>query len=114
MPTYVSICHICDTKHDYFRTIENRNNTPECCGVKTEKIIVPPMIGAMSWVGHKGVEVNGKYIETGAEYKKYMNENRLIPESEANSEATYQRKQREKTDDAHLNASVERAIHQHL
>jgi len=39
MPLYESSCAKCGTYHTYVRTVANCLDTPECCGVKTDKRI---------------------------------------------------------------------------
>ena len=44
MPIYEAICLKCGKYHDYIRTVSNCLDTPECCGVKTDKrILSKPM-----------------------------------------------------------------------
>ena len=39
MPTYEAQCPTCTKVHLYVATIEQRNDTPQCCGVATDKIL---------------------------------------------------------------------------
>ncbi len=46
MPTYTSACAKCGKVHEYKSTIGERiNNRPECCGQKTEGVIVHAPMG---------------------------------------------------------------------
>ena len=48
MPTYESICHQCGKLHGYYKPVSEYLNTPDCCGVKTEKVIMTPPKGYVS------------------------------------------------------------------
>lgn len=41
MPIYTYACSDCEAEQDAFRSIEKRNDAPDCdlCGIKTHKII---------------------------------------------------------------------------
>jgi len=43
---YDSECPICGKHYEYRARIKDRNNTPECCGQPTKRVIVPPMLQA--------------------------------------------------------------------
>jgi hypothetical protein len=121
LPIYVSKCGVCNRNHDYFKPIDLRHETPMCCDTQTQKIIVPVEIGAMCFNGHKGFHLpdgkgpnmQGTYIETGAQYKKYMRDNNKIPHDEYCQELEVQKKNREAEDDKKLTKDVERAVAQH-
>ena len=40
MPIYEARCGKCGKHHDYFQPISNRADTPECCGERSEKVIL--------------------------------------------------------------------------
>jgi hypothetical protein len=37
---YESVCFKCGAYHEYIRSVQDRNDVPECCGVKTEKRVL--------------------------------------------------------------------------
>ena len=112
---YEARCSKCGRIHEYHSSVEDRNKTPKCCGRKTKKgIFTPSMVGAMSWTGHKGTLVNGKWMESGTDYKAYMKKNNLIPAEEGKQEATHQRATRKKKEVKELDATVERVVTQAL
>lgn len=45
MPLYESLCHRCNKVHTYWAKADDRLNTPECCGEKTEKVILSAPMG---------------------------------------------------------------------
>ena len=47
MPTYEARCKSCGAETEYIRKIDDRNNTPTCCGVAMEKIIKTAVPGSM-------------------------------------------------------------------
>ena len=110
MPMYSSKCEKCGTSHTYFQVIANRADTPLCCDAKTFKTLDTPMVGAMAFTGHQGFVADGKWIEDGATYKKFMDKNKYIPASEGHREAEIQRDNRAKLDDKKLEAAVTQAV----
>lgn len=92
MAVYASICHHCHREHEYVQRIADRDNTPECCGTKTERILVAPMVSASIWTGHAGFTAHKEdgtpvFIESGTAYKKFLSDNNYMPASEAHAHA---------------------------
>ena len=112
MPMYTSQCAVCARQQTYFKSVAKRAETPMCHDLPTLKVIDTPMIGAMSFSGHKGFEAPGaqKWIEDGASMKKYMNQHGYISESEGAREAQIQRNRKSAADDAKLDAAVTSAV----
>jgi putative FmdB family regulatory protein len=102
MPIYTSKCTHCDEDFEYIRKIVDRDNTPECCGEPTVKQMDTPDIGAMSWTAHKAIRIpdgkggdgKGTFIESGAQYKKFMRDNNQISHEEAVQESTKVKKEK--------------------
>lgn len=120
MPTYVAHCPTCGTEQDYIRSIANRNDTPICCDAPMTKGLTAPAISAMAFTGHKGFHMpdgkqggKGTWIESGQDYKKYLEENNKIPSSEAASEAQLQKKNAEAADSKKRREAVIKAVQQH-
>lgn len=113
MPLYTSHCGECGQFHSYVRTVAERNSTPECCGKPSEKRLDTPMIGAMSFGGHKGFVADATdtptWIESGSAMKRYMKENDLVPTGEASQEARIRREAREVEVDKKLDQAIEKA-----
>lgn len=112
MPLYSSYCPTCRKTQTYFQTVANRANTPICCDGQTTKTLDSPMVGALGFTGHKGFIANGQWIESGADYKKFLEKNNYIPASEGHREAEIQRENRAKLDDKKLEAAVVQAVQQ--
>jgi hypothetical protein len=94
---------VCFEKHEYIRTIANRNDTPICCNTPTNKTLDTPMVSAMAWTGHQGFMVpssenggKGTWIESGSQYNRWIKDNNKIVGNEGISEVNYQKKQIEK------------------
>jgi len=97
MPTYTAHCATCDTHIDFVRKVDERDNTPECCGKKSTRVLAAPMIPAMGLVDHYKVQGGDGKTYYGADaYKKYLKANDLLPASELKGEAEYQKKEAEK------------------
>jgi hypothetical protein len=110
MPLYQSKCLECGKQQDYISKIAYRHDSlPICCGQKTELMIVPPMVGAMSFVGHKGMRLAGQWCEDGSQYKRLMRQNNWIPEADATQEAKIQNDNIDKVNDKKLQVATEKA-----
>ncbi len=119
MPTYTAACLDCGKVQDYFRKLSESGDTPDCCDTKMTKILVAPMVSAMAWTGANGFHVPdgvngvGTWIETGADYKKYLEKNNLIPSSEAEQEAKINAASKAADDRKQLKADVLAAYRKH-
>lgn len=111
---YEAMCTQCDHVEDYSASVADRDKSlPKHCGKKMQRVLLtPPQVGAMTWTGWKGMVVNGRYIDSGSEYKRYLKSNDLIPTSEANQQADHVRKQRAMKEEKQLNDTVERVVSQ--
>jgi len=83
-------------------------NTPVCCGKKTKKVILsPPAVGAMSFGREKSFYMtDGTFIDSGAQYKRYMKDNNKIPADEGAQEAERVRKCRKEDFDKKIDDTV--------
>lgn len=86
---YEAQCSKCGETKDYFASVDDRDKkVPKCCGKKMARVMLtPPQVGAMSWAGWKGFDLNGRHFESGSEYKKYMKQEGYIPLHEGEQEA---------------------------
>lgn len=114
MPQYLSKCDVCGSKHIYMSKIDNRNITPQCCGISTERVIETPQISAMCWQGHKGCMVNGRWIEDGATYNKMMRDGNYISAEEGKQQAAAVQVQRAKDSEKKLDAAISDGMRQVL
>lgn len=46
MPVYLAECGICGKQQDYVASVEDRANTPMCCGAQTQKILTAARVTA--------------------------------------------------------------------
>lgn len=78
MPTYQSICLKCEASHDYVRKIDDRNDTPACCGDKTTKLITAasvPCEYASSFIS----PIDGKPVHGREQFFAHMKKHDVIP-----------------------------------
>lgn len=74
MPTYQSVCLKCGAYHEYIRHVAECADTPECCGVKTDKrILSAPMMRAdiAPWDAYES-PATGKAITSYAQRREDM------------------------------------------
>jgi predicted nucleic acid-binding Zn ribbon protein len=113
VPLYTSHCDSCGSDHSYVRTIANRNDTPLCCDKQTAKVLDLPMIGALAFTGHKGfvasATADSKWIESGSDLKRYMNENNFVTEGEGRERAVDAKRNQEIDFDKKLDQAIDKA-----
>ena len=113
MPTYESQCLKCNQKHEYFARISNNLDTPECCGVKTEKRIFTPSLGVKVDFPADAAYVSpasGKVIASTSERKRDFAETGTRPwEGMDNERKEAARRKENESDrqDAELTKAVE-------
>lgn len=91
MPTYVARCPNCHASIDYIRKVDERDDTPEHCGVKTQRALVAPRIQAVT-ITQGILAGDGNTYYGKSEYDAYLKKNDLLPSSELKGEAAYRRK----------------------
>jgi putative FmdB family regulatory protein len=69
MPIYESRCNKCGKIHDYIRTIANYLDTPECCGEKSQKVILSAPMGIVDIPAYES-PATGKWITSRAERRE--------------------------------------------
>ena len=60
---YEARCHECGKIHEYIRRAENYLDTPTCCGVRTEKVILSAPMGFVSHIEYTS-PIDGRPITT--------------------------------------------------
>lgn len=111
MASYTAHCAKCDTLIDFYRRIDDRDNTPECCGASTTRLIAAPMIPQMGLADHyKIVTGSGQVCYGKHDYQKYLDKNGLVPQSEIKGEAQYQRAESEKKRRSEVRKDVIKAV----
>ena len=74
MPTYEAVCLKCGKYHEYIRTMRNSDDSPECCGVKTDKRILSAPLAQFDVQPWESFEspATGKIITSKAERREDM------------------------------------------
>ena len=114
MPIYESICRKCGKTHEYIRTASQYLDTPECCGAKTQKVILTAPYGVVDIPAYQS-PINGKWINSRSERREDLKRNncREWEGFEQETKVAQERaKQEEKTQDAKLEEAVVSAWHQ--
>jgi len=44
MPIYATRCQHCGARQDVYRSVETRDDLPECCGSKVERVLSAPYV----------------------------------------------------------------------
>jgi hypothetical protein len=44
MPIYRIRCSVCESEDDIFRSFENYDDLPDCCGQRTSRVICAPLV----------------------------------------------------------------------
>ena len=78
MPIYESVCHQCGKPHEYYQTASNCQNTPVCCGVKTQKVILTAPFGVVDIPAYVS-PVTGKWINSRRERTEDLKRNNARP-----------------------------------
>ena len=63
MPVYEARCNECGKIHEYVRKAKDYLDTPTCCGVRTEKVILTAPMGYVEHI-HYTSPIDGKPITT--------------------------------------------------
>lgn len=71
MPIYVYRCPFCLKAEDHYRTVDERNDAPECHRRKMERVFTPPMIFVSPDV-HYQSPIDGRPITSMAARKEDM------------------------------------------
>ena len=114
MPIYEAVCPKCGKYHEYVRTMSQCTDTPECCGVKTEKRIFSAPFGVVDIPAYQS-PVTGRWINSRAERTEDLKRNGCRPWEgleQEKKEAERQRAYQEEKEDAKLTQSVEMAYAQ--
>ena len=108
---YEAVCMTCGKLHDYYATIANRNDSPQCCGVKTSKVILSPVMAQIDFPAYES-PASGKMITSRNERREDMKRTGSRPwegkESEL-KEAARQKAYEDAKDDAKLDHTVRTA-----
>lgn len=78
MPVYESKCGKCGRIHEYVRTIAEYDQTPECCGEKTIKVILSSPMAVMDIPAYQS-PVTGKWIDSRKQRNEDLKRNGCRP-----------------------------------
>ncbi len=112
MPFYTALCIHCGTEHSYLRKIDDRNDTPVCCGEKTEKLLDNPMVTAMGLADHYQVvsPITNETLYGRSAYYNHMKKHGVVPTSDLEGEAQHQKTNRDKAFKASMREAIREAI----
>jgi hypothetical protein len=114
MPVYEALCKKCGQYQDYYQSIANCRDTPECCGEKTEKVIRTAPYGLVDIPAYVS-PVSGRLINSRADRREDFKRTDCRPWEgmEQETKAAQERaKDEEKKADAKLEEAVVSAWHQ--
>lgn len=69
MPIYEAVCTKCGAYHEYIRPVANYLDTPECCGVKTEKRLISAPMAIVDIPAYES-PASGKWITSRSERRE--------------------------------------------
>jgi hypothetical protein len=115
MPTYSARCTKCGQEQDYIARIANRDDTPVCCDVKTERFITGTMLPAMGISDHYKVvsPIDGSTLYGRSEYNAHLKKHNVLPQSELQGEAERQKKYADAKEKSARRETIRKAIAQH-
>jgi hypothetical protein len=114
MPIYESVCRVCGLKHDYYQRAATCHDTPKCCGVKTEKVILTAPYGVVDIPAYQS-PIDNRWINSRAQRKEDLARSGCRPWEGLEQEkkvADEYNKDVEKKEDAKLEEAVVAAWHQ--
>ena len=112
MPVYESICHECEKVHEYYQTADKYRETPFCCGIQTEKVILTAPYGQVDIPAYVS-PVSGKWINSRRERVEDLKRTNSRPwegMEQEQKEAARRAKYEEEKQDKKLEAAIEQTI----
>lgn len=77
MPLYSCVCHECGQKTSIYRAIASRDDTPEHCGEKMQRIVEAPAVQVD--IGGYTSPIDGRWIEGKAARREDLKRNNCRP-----------------------------------
>lgn len=78
MPLYEYRCISCEKVTTAYRTIDNRNNAPDCaCGARTEKVISSPSMVMGDIPEYRNI-IDGKTITGRAAHREFLKRHDMV------------------------------------
>ena len=112
MPVYDAVCRICRKEHTYYQTVDNRHQTPECCGQKTEKVILNAPVGRVETIFYTS-PIDGRPITTKQAREEDLRRNNCRPWEgleQEKKEAARRAEYEEQKQDAKIEKAIEQTI----
>lgn len=76
MPIYVVKCDACGQEQDIYRTVAEIDDLPDCCGVKTHRVIQASMVA--SDIQPYQSMIDGSMITSRSKHKAHLKQNGCI------------------------------------
>lgn len=108
MPVYEASCRICGKVQDYIRPVAQCMDTPECCGEKTQKVILSAPMGYVENIEYTS-PIDGRPITTKHARLDDLARNNCRP-WEGMEQETKVAKQRAVSEERALDAKLETTI----
>ena len=108
MPVYEARCNQCGKIQDYIRRAENYLDTPECCGQKTEKVILSAPMGWVENIAYTS-PIDGRPITTKQARIEDLRRNNARPWESLEQEQK-EAKRRAAYEEAKQDAALEKVV----
>jgi hypothetical protein len=105
---YEARCNVCGKIHEYVRKAVDYLDTPECCGEKTEKVILTPVMGYCENI-HYQSPITGLPITTKQQRIEDLKRSNSRP-WEGMEQETKAAQQRAKEEEKQADAKLEEAV----
>lgn len=112
MPLYESMCHQCGKVHNYYKPAARYLETPECCGQRTEKVILTPPFGVVDIPAYQS-PVSGKWINSRKQRTEDLKQAGCRPWEGMEQEQKEAARQQEYQEQAH-DAFLDKALGENL
>ena len=76
MPLYSARCPKCGVAQDYYAKVRDYEDTPECCGGKTERVICAPMV-AGDIQPYRSM-IDGRIINSRSEHRDHLRDHGCV------------------------------------
>ena len=105
---YESICRQCGKVHEYIKPAAQCYETPECCGQKTEKVILTAPYGVVDIPAYQS-PVSGRWINSRRERNEDLKRNDCRP-WEGKEQETKEAARRAAYDEQKQDVAIEKSV----
>lgn len=112
MPIYESFCDVCQSKNTYYAKVDDRYDTPECCGSKTHKAIFTPPMGVPDIEPYQS-PIDGRVIHSRSDRRDDFERHQCRPWEgieQEKKEAAARSKEIEARQDKKLDEAIHKSI----